>query len=157
DGESNVFSFVFLADGAQMTSTSTSPFMTLTDSYLDTAGSVLFLGRSTAGAPTRLTLAGPLLAASNSNISHTSLGFASTFFTAPTACCSAFFVGQGAQLTSTTGEALIQLNGSVVTGNAAQSGGPFFAIVDSFAGAPSAELVAPASVSLAGRLLEMNG
>lgn len=85
---SDTFSFLAIRDGAQVTSTSTSPFMTLTSSSIDTAGDVLSLRRSTTSTPSRLTLAGPLLSATNSSLNHTSLGFGASFSTSPTACCS---------------------------------------------------------------------
>jgi hypothetical protein len=65
-----------------------------------------------------------------------------------------FFVSQGAELKSTTSQALIQLTSSTITGADAQSGGHFFHVSDSFGGAPSSEVVSPASVTLAGPLLD---
>jgi len=154
DPTANTFTFLFIGDGAQVTSTTTSPFMTFTNSTLDTAGDIVTLRRSTASTPSRLTLAGPLLAATGSSFNHTSLGFGAAFSTSSSSCCSAFFVSQGAQLSSTTSQALIQLTGSTVTGNDAQTGGSFFHVSDTFSGAPSGEVVASSSVSLAGPLLQ---
>ena len=156
DPSTNVFSFLFIGDGAQVTSTSALPFVTLNNSTLDTSADFLSLRRSTASTPSRLTLAGPLLVATETTLNHTSLGFASSFSTQPSACCSGFFVGQGGQLTSTTSQALIQLTSSSVIGNDAQSGGNFFNIADTFVGAPATEVVASSSVSLAGPLLRAN-
>jgi hypothetical protein len=154
DPTQNTSSFLFVGDGAQATSSSTSPFMSFTGSTVDTAGDILSLRRSTATTPSRLTLAGPLFAAVNSTFNHTTLGFGAAFGVPASTCCNAFGIGQGAQLTSTSPEALIQLTGSTVIGNDAQSGGNFFFVFDSFGGAPASEVVAPASVSLAGPLLK---
>jgi len=153
NGLSNVVSFMFLADGAQVSSFSALPFMTFTDSALDTSGNILSIRRSTASTPTQLTLTGPLLVATNSTFNHTSLGFAAQFGAAPGPCCNAIFVGQGGQLTSTTSEALIQLTNSTVIGNDAQSGGHFLSISPTFTGAPAGELVAGGTVTLQGPLL----
>jgi hypothetical protein len=153
DPTSNTFSFLFIGDGTQVTSTSTSPFMSFSSSSVDTAGNLLTLRRSTATTPTRLTLAGPLLSATNSTFNTTTLGFGAQFATSPAACCSGLSIDQGAQLSSTTSSALIQLTGSTFTGNDSQSGGNFFRISDSFTGAPASELIASSSVSLAGPLL----
>ena len=153
DGLKNVLSLLFLADGAQVTSISPLPFLTFTNSTLDTAGNILSIRRSTASTPTRLSLTGPLLVAANSTYNHTSLGLASQFGAAPGPCCNAFFIGQGGQLSSTTSEALIQLTSSTVIGNDAQSGGNFFNLAPTFNGAPAGELVAPGIVTLNGPLL----
>jgi hypothetical protein len=156
DPTANVASFLFIGDGAQVRSHSTLPFMTFIDSSVDTAGNVMSLRRSTASTPTRLTLDGPLLVASGSTFNHTSAGFSATFGTA-SPCCNGFFVGQGAELVSTTPQALIQLTSSQVIGNDAQSGGQFFTVADTFNGAPASEVVAPGSVSLQGPLLHSTG
>jgi hypothetical protein len=153
DPTKNTNGFVLIFDGSQASSTTSSPFMSFTNSSLDTAGNIVNVRRSTASAPSRLTLAGPLLTATNSTFNHTSLGFGASFSTSPAACCSGFFIGQGSQLTSSTASPLIQLTTSTVTGNDSQSGGPFFQVTDTFGGAPAAELVASSSVALAGPLL----
>jgi hypothetical protein len=153
DGLKTVLALLFLADGALVTGLSPLPFLTFTDSTLDTAGNILSIRRSTASTPTRLTLTGPLLVAANSTFNHTSLGLATQFGAAPGPCCNAFFIGQGGQLSSTTSEPLIQLTSSTVTGNDAQSGGNFFNLATTFNGAPAGELVAPGIVSLSGPLL----
>jgi hypothetical protein len=155
DPTANVFGFVLFADGTQVTSTSSSPFLTLNDSTLDSAGDVLAVRRAT-GTPTRMSLAGPLLVATNSSINHTSLGFGPQFGLNTTACCNAFFIGQGGQLSSTTTEPLIQLIATTVTGRDEQSGGIFFQISDTFSGAPFSEPVLGGSVSLQGPLLKVS-
>ena len=151
DPTSNTFTFLFIGDGTQVRSTSTSPFMSFSSSSVDTAGNLIDLRRSTASTPTRMTLAGPLLSATNSLFNHTTLG--DLVGTTRVACCAAVFIGQGAQLSSTTTSPLIQLTGSTVIGNDSQSGGSFFVVADTFNGAAAAELVASSSVSLAGPLL----
>ena len=154
DPTSNTFTFFFVGDSAKVTSTSTLPLMTLTNSTVDTAGDILTLRRSqTASTPSSISLAGPLLVATNSAANTTSLGFASQFSTSTSSCCAAFFVAQGAELKSTTTSALIQLTGSTFTLSDSQSGGSFFSVRNTFSGAPSSELVSPATVSLAGPLL----
>ena len=153
NGLSNVVSFMFLADGAQVISFSPLPFMTFTNSALDTSGNILSIRRSTTSTPTTLTLTGPLLVATNSTFNHTSLGFAAQFGAQPAPCCNAFFVGQGGLLSSTTSEALLQLTNSTVTGNDAQSGGHFLSVAPTFTGAPASELVAGGTVTLNGPLL----
>jgi hypothetical protein len=112
------------------------------------------LRRSTSSTPSRLTLSGPLLAATDSTFNHTSLGFGASFSTSPSACCDAFFVSQGAELKSTTTQALIQLTGSTFVGIDQQSGGNFFGVADTFSGVSSSEVVKPATVSLAGPPLQ---
>ena len=157
DPLSNALSFVSIANAAQVTSTGSSAFVNLSGTTLDTSGSILTLRGTVGGTPTRLTLAGPLLAATNSGINHTSAGFFETFGTILQACCTGFFIGQGAQLTSTTPDALIQLTSTTVTGADGQSGGPFFFVGHTFEGAPASDVVAPASVSLAGPLVQSTG
>ena len=156
DPAANTISFASIIDGSQVKSTSTSPFMSFTDSSVDTSGNVFTLRRSGSSTPTRLTLNGPLFWATSSTFDHTSLGNFNTFGVAG-ACCSAFFVGQGSQLTSTTNTPLIQLTNSTFNGSDSQSGGHFVHVSDTFPGAPASELVAPSSMSLAGPLLSATG
>jgi hypothetical protein len=153
DPTSNTFSFLTILDGSQVRSTSNQPFLSFADSSIDSAGDLISVRRSASSTPTRLTLAGPLFSATNSTFNTTSLGLGKTFSTSNSACCSAFSVVQGAQVSSSTGSAFVQLTSSTVSGNDAQSGGSFFRIADTFTGAPASELVSPASVSLAGPLL----
>ncbi len=156
DPTSNTFSFMFVGDSATLTSSSILPLLSFDASSVDTAGNILTLRRSNSVAsPSKLTLSGPLFSATNnSSFDTTSLGFGTAFSTLPSACCTGFFVGQGAQLSSTTTSALLQLTNSTFNaGPDAQSGGNFFSLFDTFSGAPAAELVAPASVSLSGPLL----
>ncbi len=152
---SNVVSFIFVGDSADLKSTGTAPLLSFKSTSLDSSGELLSLRRSSsATVPTRLTLSGPLFSATTgSSFNTTSLGFGATFGTAASICCPGFFVSQGAQLTSSTTSALIQLaNSTFNAGPDAQSGGDVVRIADSFRGAPASELVAPASVSLAGPL-----
>src|SRR5262249_3832179 len=117
----------------------------------DTAGNILTLRRSpSVDAPSKVILSGPLFSGINgSTFNTTSRGQVGG---AP--CCSGFFVGQGAQLIGAATSALIQLSNSTFNaGPDAQSGGNFFSVFDTFTGAPSGELVAPARVNLAGPLL----
>jgi hypothetical protein len=145
--------FAFVGDGAQVRSTSTAPFMSFTNSSVDAASDIFDMRRSTATATSQLTLAGPLLTATNSTFNHTSLGFGAVFTTSPSACCSFISAFQGAQLSSSTTSALVQLTSSTVIGLDAQSGGNFFNFANTFSGVPASELVAPAIVTLAGPLL----
>jgi hypothetical protein len=151
DPTANANSFIFVGDSAELKSTGTLPLLLFDASSVDTAGNILTLRRSnSAGAPSKVTLSGALLAATNnSSFNTTTLGNPAG------ACCNGFFVGQGAQLTSTTTSPLIQLTNSTFNaGPDAQSGGNLFGVTDT--GAFSGEtntLVAPSSVSLAGPLL----
>jgi hypothetical protein len=143
-------SFLFIGDGSRVSSTSTLPFMTFTNSTLDTAANVMSLRRSpSTSVPTTLTLAGPLFSATGSTFNHTSLTNKSSL----SACCNLFFVSQGARFNSSTTSALIQLTSSTVVGNDSQSGGNLLGVEDTFSTVSASELVAPASVTLAGPLL----
>lgn len=159
DPTSNTFTLLFVGDSATLSSTSTSPLISLDNSTIDTAGAILSLRRSTSGgAPSKLTLSGPLFSAVNgSSLNTTSLGFFQQFGTVAAACCTPFSVTQGAQLTGTTTAPLIQLSNSTLTGIDLQSGGSVFAVSDTFNGAPANELVAPSSVTLSGPLLSVSG
>lgn len=155
DPVTNVKSFVFVGDSATLTSTSLSPLLSFDATNVDTSGNILTVRRSaSASAPSRVTLSGPLFSATNgSSFDTASLGFNATFGTS-SACCSGFFISQGAQLTSSTASALIQLTGSTFnSGPSTQSGRNFFNLTDTVTGFPGSELVAPASVSLQGPLL----
>jgi len=149
----NAFSFLNVFDGSQVRSTSSQPFLSFTNSSVDSSGDIVSVRRSSTGTPSRLILAGPLFSATNSTFNTTSLGFLATFGTSANACCNAFAVMQGAQVSSTGTSAFIQLTNSTFVINDSQSGVGFFRISDTFTGAPASELVAPASVSLAGPLL----
>ena len=65
---------------------------------------------------------------------------------------------QGGQLIGHSTSDLIRLVGSDFrSGPDAFSGGNFFQVADTFTGAPATELVAPATVTMAGRLLSTDG
>ena len=145
--------FIGVLDGSVITSTSTLPLIAMSDATLDTQGPVLSVRRSpSTSSPSKIALAGPLFSGSNMSINTTSLGFGSTFGTANN-CCSTFAVEQGSVLSSTTSSPLISLSSSTVTISDSQSGANFFLVVDTVTGFPTAELVAPSTVSLAGPLL----
>src|SRR5262249_32015291 len=94
------------------------------------------------------------LATNGSRVDTSTLGFGAAFGVPPTACCSGFVVAQGAQLTATTAQDLIRLESSVFnSGPDAFSGGHVFFVGDTFNGAPASEIVARATVTIAGRLL----
>src|SRR5207248_3123078 len=84
-----------------VTSPTSQPFLSFTNSSVDAAGDVASVRRSVSGTPTRLTLAGPLLSATNSTFNTTSLGFGAAFSTSAGACCNTFNILQGAQVSST--------------------------------------------------------
>jgi len=140
--------FTFIGDSAQVRSTSTEPLFDFNATTIDTSASVMSLRRSlSTTTPTRLTLDGPLVrATNNSTINVTSLALG-------TACCSAFDVDQAAQLVSSTKAALIQLTSSVLNaGPDSQSGGTLFFVSDSnIADGPI--VASPALVSLHGPLI----
>src|SRR5205085_4162141 len=103
----NASSFIFVGDSATVTGTGNQPLLSLNQSSVDTAGSLLTLRRSNSTAtPSMISLTGSLLSATNSSFDTTSLGFGSTN------CCHAFLVGQGARLSSSGVDALIQLTTS---------------------------------------------
>ncbi len=147
------YSFTFIGDSAQVTNTTDVPLFSFDDSHLSASGPILSLRRSlSVPAPTKLTLTGPLFVATNgSAFSTTGRGNEGAGAT----CCDAFFVSQGAQLTSSTSTPLIQLTSSSFNAgpDAPRSGGDFFGVFNTFSTAGGTELVAPASVSLAGPLL----
>lgn len=153
----NVNSLAAVLDGATLASTTTLPLMSFDASSADVAGGLFVVRRSPLLAtPSTVTLAGPLLVATNgSSFDTSSLGFGS--IGTPVACCSAFSVNQGAQLTSTTAEPLIQLVGSTLAAgpDPVQSGGAVFSMLNVI---PIAgELDAPSTVTLAGPLLSIAG
>jgi hypothetical protein len=150
-------SFVTVLDGSTITSTGTSPLIFVSGSSIDTHGAVVTVRRSSsAAAPSKITVAGPLFSATNSSINTTSSGFGDTFGTA-NSCCSTFGVEQGAVLTGTGTGALIDLTNSTVTVSDADSGANFFFVSDTVNGFPGSELVAASTVSLAGPLLSATG
>jgi hypothetical protein len=147
---------MFVHDSAQVTTTGTAPLLSFDHSTVDTSGNILTLRQSnSASSPTTLRLAGPLFSAVNgSSFNATSLGFPGG-----SACCGGFFIGQGAQLSSTSTAALIQLaNSTFSSGPDVQSGGNFFSVFDTggFPGNAN-QLVAPSSVSLGGPFLSATG
>ena len=157
DPTSNTFTFLFVGDSAELKSTSNVALMSFDNSSVDTAGNILTLRRSTpAGAPSKVTLLGNggLFSATNgSTFDTSSLGFGPSFGVPSSACCSGFSISQGAQLSSATSSSLITLVSSTFkAGPDAQSGGNFFSVTDS----PNPDgIVAPAKVSVAGRLLQV--
>jgi hypothetical protein len=160
DPNANTSTLLFVGDGSTVFAADSRPLLRFDGATVDLAGSVLSLRRSPSpDNPSTLTLSGPLFSAvNNSTLNTTSLGFGPSFGTAG-ACCTAFFISQGARLTSTTTEPLIQLTASHFDAgpDPQQSGASFIDIVDTFGGAPATELVAPPAVNLAGALLKADG
>jgi hypothetical protein len=151
-------SFLFIGDSAHLTSTGSGSLLAFDGTSVATAGNIVTLRRSNSpSAPSMLTLSGGLFSATNnSSFSTTSLGYPGGTST----CCSAFSIGQGAQLVSSTaGSTLITLTNSTFNvGPDARSGGQFFQVSDGGANpGESNTLVAPSSVSLNGSLLMANG
>lgn len=141
----NTFSFAFIGDGAWLAALGPDPLFALEGTTLDTAGNVLTLRRSRPGSPSTIELLGPLMTASRSSFDTTSRGRGS-------ACCSGFFVGEGARLVSSTLDPLITLDASVFNaGPDPQSGGDFFTL--STSGGSGDSTPAPGWMSLAGGLL----
>jgi hypothetical protein len=153
----NAFSYLFIGDSSQVTSSGAAPFLDFDHTNVDTTGNLLSLRRSLSVAgPTRLTLenpgaalAGPLVSAVDSTFNTTSLTFGS-------ACCDGFGVRQAAALKSETTEPLIELTRSNFYAGpnpldpVPESGGNFFGMSDT---GPDGPVTAPATVSLAGPLL----
>jgi hypothetical protein len=140
----NNFSFLFIGDGAEVIAQGPAPLFTFVNSSVDTAGNLLTLRRSRES-PSTLQLAGPLLMAEGSTFNTTSMRPAG-------ACCSGFFVGEGARLTSLTSEPLIRLTESTFNaGPDVQSGGTFFSV--STSGGFQDATPAPGLMSLTGGLL----
>lgn len=148
-------SVLFVGDSATVASAADVFLLRFVGTSVDAAGNIVSIRRSKSSAlPTRLSLAGPLFLGQDSVFNTTSLGFANNFGGPAAACCNGFFVSQGALVGSTTSQYLIQLvRSSFNSGPDAQSGGTFFQAVDTFTGAPAAEIVAPPSIVLAGGLL----
>lgn len=155
DPSASVSGLLAVLDGGSVTgNSSAAPLLSFVDSTVTSAGPIVTIRRSPSSAtPTEMSLSGPLFSAVDSSVATSSLGFGPTFGT-PGACCSGFTVRQGARLSSSTSEPLVELRASFFSsGPDFQSGGHFFPIADSFDGAPAGELVAPSSVSLTGPLL----
>ncbi|MGH7392407.1 MAG: FecR domain-containing protein [Candidatus Rokuibacteriota bacterium] len=151
DPLANTNTFVFVGDGSHVISQGAGPLALFTGVFVDSAGPLFTVRRSTPSQATRLTLAAALLIATDSFIDTTSLGFGNVFG-APSACCTSIVFEQGAILTGSTAAALVQLVRSVVNaGPDAQSGGGFLHLRD--IGPAAGEIVAPATMSLAGPLL----
>ena len=143
---SNAFSNVFVGDGAQLTTQGASSLMSFNTSTVTTAGNVLTVRRSpSVSIPTTVNLSGSLLTDRGSTFNTTSSGGGN-------ACCSGFFIGQGAQLSGSAAAALIQLSGSTfISQDNVRSGGDFFGIFDAccnLAAPNSGELIAAARLSL---------
>jgi FecR protein len=154
DPAANPFGLVFLGDSATLTSATSAPLLSFVNSTADLAGAVVSVRRSTSiNSPTSMTLSGPLISASNSAITTTSLGFDAFFGTTGQTCCSVMSIRQGARLTTTADLPLIQLSNSTLNdGPDARSGGTIFILADSLVGT-AGELVAPSTANLAGPLL----
>jgi hypothetical protein len=152
----NAFGLLFVVDGATLTGNGHAPLVSLDHSFADLAGTMLSVRRSPSpGAPTTVTLAGPLLLASNSAITTTTSGFDALFGTTGQPCCPLVSIHQGARLTTTQDVPLLQLTSSTVNaGPDARSGSSLFVVGDTFTGAPAGELTAPSTAALAGTLLE---
>jgi hypothetical protein len=150
---SSLASFFSILDGSTVTGTGTSAFITLSGGTIDSQGNLLSVRRSAStSSKSTLKLAGPLFSATNATVNTTSTGFAATFGTT-VSCCSVFGVQQGGVLTSTATSPLVNLSGSTIVAGDSASGGNVFSVSDTFTGAPSSELVSPATVTLAGPLL----
>jgi len=150
-------SLVTILDGSTLTTTGTGALISLTNDTVDTQGPLLSVRRSAStSAKSTLSLAGPLLIATNSTINTTTTGFGATFGTANN-CCSTFGVEQGGVLTSTGSGSLVTLSNTTLTAGDSNSGGNVFFLADTFTGAPSSELVASATMNLAGPLLSASG
>ena len=146
-------SFIGVFDGSVLTGTGTSALIAMSNLTLDSQGPIVTVRRSpSTSSPSTIALAGPLFSGAHVTINTTSLGFGSTFGTA-SSCCSTFSVEQGGVISSTSSLPLISLDHASVTSSDAQSGGSFFLAIDTVAGFPGSELVAPATVTLAGPLL----
>jgi hypothetical protein len=152
DPTQNAFTFLFVGDGSTVrTSQTEAPLLVFGGTTVDSAGNILTLRRSALGGeiPSRIVLSGPLVLANNSRFNTTSLGLSDS----ESACCAGFFIGEGAELTSTSPLPLITLaNGSNFNaGPDGQSGGSFFTVTDSsggFGGQP-----ASSTLTLAGSWL----
>jgi hypothetical protein len=152
DPTANVFSFLSILDGSTVIGASPSPLLSFDGSSVDTSGNIVSIRRSpSTSAPSTLFLLGPLLSAVNgSSFNTSSLGLGA-------GCCSVVSVTQGGLLFALTTSPLVQINGSTVNaGPDAQSGGGIINLSDTFTNAPPAELVAPATVFLAGPLLSVD-
>jgi hypothetical protein len=154
DPTKNPFGLVFVGDSATLTSTSSAPLLSFVNSTADLAGAVVSVRRSTSiASPTSMTLSGPMIFASGSSITTTSLGFDAFFGTTGQTCCTGVSIRQGARLTTTADVPLIQLAASTLNvGPDARSGGTIFLLQDSLVGT-TGELTAPATANLAGQLL----
>jgi hypothetical protein len=150
-----VRSGVFIGDGAIVTKTDTipTPLISLDAVNAVLGGPVISVRRSpSADEPTTLDLGiNPLLSAVNSSVSTSApIGLGGG------ACCSGFFVGQGARLLGTGADALVQLSGTIFNaGSSNVSGGSFFnaSHACSTCGDTFHATTLPATVSLGGGLL----
>ena len=150
---SNTQSVVFVGNGTSMTGTGTGPLMSFNNTTVDTSGNVFTLRNSVSQADPTLTIAGPLLLATNNSLFDTTSQGSVLASGSPTACCSGFLVGQGGRLTGTGTGPLIQLTNSTFNaGPDSQSGGNFFGVQASI---NTETLMAPATVTLAGGLLSL--
>jgi hypothetical protein len=141
----NTATFSFISDGAHLETTGGDYLFKFTNSAVDTAGNILTARGSPRGLPT-IVLAGRLLFGQDSTFNTTSRGGVG-------ACCSGFFIGEGAQLTiNDPGAATRLVNSIFSSGPDGQSGGTFFHVTDA---TNTGTIVAPASVVLAGTLLSM--
>ena len=147
------FSFISVFDGSSITSTTPSPLVTFNGANVDVNGGLITVRRSpSASQPSRISLAGPLLAVSNSTVNTTSKGFLGQFGSASN-CCTSIGIDQGGEIRSTTSLPLVSVANTTWTIADADSGANMFAVGDTFTGAPASELVAPSLMALAGPLL----
>jgi hypothetical protein len=143
DPAKNDQTFLFVADGAKLSSSSADPLVRLSGSSLNTAGNFLTVRRS-GTSPSTVNLSGPLLSASNSSF---------TTFNSVKAdgCCAFLFVGEGGNLQGTGSDALLQFNTSTFS----NIGGSFVNLT------PTANLPdstpAPSTMTLGGQLLNDSG
>src|SRR4029077_1494670 len=147
-------------DGATLTSSALAPLIALDHSTLDLGGSLLGVRRSPSiQSPTTVMLADRVLRAVDSTVTTTTTGFDAAFGTTfRGTCCTVLGVQQGARLVTSRDVPLLELVGSTLSaGPDAQSGGSIFNVRDTLNGAPAAELVAPATATLAGQVLVTQG
>src|SRR6185503_7741107 len=155
----NALNLLTVLDGSSLTSTSPSPLLSFDASSFVGANVVSVRRSSSLLLPSKITLSGPLVSATNGSVFSTAtLGAAATLSTAGGACCSFVSITQGGQLSSTSAGPLVQLADSAVnSGPGTLSGASFFSVSDTFGFAPAAELVGPSSVNIAGPLVSANG
>lgn len=152
DPTANLFSFLTVLDGANLTSTrpdplvEPGPLVQLSGGSVETAGNFLTVRRSLSDiVRSTVTLAGPLLSATG-----TTFRTVSSAFPGGGTCCSFLFVAENARFEGRGSAPLLQLTNSTIT-----TGGSFVNVT------PSADLgdatPAPATLTLAGPLVTDSG